>query len=347
MCCNDPPPPPDFSAQAEASEEVARINQQTAREQLQWAREQDAMNRETLNRVLDVQLPAMEDQARAAMEDRQRYESVFQPIEDTFIEDAVGYDTPARQQEEAAKAMADVTAAFDAQRRQALERLEGYGVDPSQTRNAALDIGVRTQQAAETAAAANRARSRVEDTGRALRADVVNLGRGSLSNVAQSYGQAVGAGSQAVGGATQTTGTSTQAMAMPGQYSGLALRGYGQSADIANAGYQNQLAQWNAQQSQQANNLMGIGSAIGLAATIRDGGPVDEAPVRAIPFTDDGMVDTGLGDGSGIDDTVPAMVSDGEYVIPADVVRKKGEEFFDRLVAKYHTPAEVQERRAG
>lgn len=347
MCCQDPPPPPDLSAQAEASEEIARINQQTAREQLQWAREQDAMNRETLNRVLDVQLPAMEDQARAAMEDRERYEQVFQPIEDTFIEDALTYDTPARRQEEAAKAIADVTSAFDAQRRNALSRLESYGVDPSQTRNAALDIGVRTQQAAETARQANQARGRVEATGRALRSDVVNLGRGSLSNVAQTYGQAVGAGSAAVGGANQTTGTSTAAMAMPGQYSNLALQGWNQSAGINNMGYGNQMAAWNARQGQTANNLMGLGQGIGLAATIRDGGPVDEAPVQAIPFTEDGPVDTGLGDGSGIDDSVPALVSDGEYVIPADVVRKKGEEFFDKLIEKYHTPAEVQEQRVG
>jgi hypothetical protein len=60
----------------------------------------------------------------------------------------------------------------------------------------------------------------------------------------------------------------------------------------------------------------------------------------------DGMIpDMGMGDGSGIDDTVPAMVSEGEYVIPADVVKVKGTEFFDRLVEKYHTPAAEQEQQ--
>ena len=53
----------------------------------------------------------------------------------------------------------------------------------------------------------------------------------------------------------------------------------------------------------------------------------------------------GKGDGSGIDDKVNARLSDGEYVIPADVVRKKGEEFFDRLIQKLHTPAAQQRAR--
>jgi len=47
-----------------------------------------------------------------------------------------------------------------------------------------------------------------------------------------------------------------------------------------------------------------------------------------------------------VDDRVPAMLSQDEYVIPADVVRAKGEEFFDKLLEKYHTPASQQRRGA-
>lgn len=52
------------------------------------------------------------------------------------------------------------------------------------------------------------------------------------------------------------------------------------------------------------------------------------------------------GPGGPVDDQVPAMLSDGEYVMPADVVKAKGVEFFDRLKAKYHTPAHIQRRQA-
>ena len=60
----------------------------------------------------------------------------------------------------------------------------------------------------------------------------------------------------------------------------------------------------------------------------------------------DGGLTLGPGDGSGIDDRIPALVSQGEYVIPADVVRKKGTDFFDKLLEKNHTPAAVQQAMA-
>lgn len=338
MCCSSPPPPPDLSGVSAASEEVARIQQQTAAEQLAWAREQDTANRETLNRVLGVQLPAMEDQFQNAREDRERWETQFRPIEDQFIEEAMNYDSADRREREMGGAIADVGSQFDAQRRNALQRLESYGVDPSQTRNSALDIGVRTAQAAAQAGAATGARNRIEDTGRALRSDAVNMGRGALSNVASSYGQSVAAGQAGVGGANQTTGTSASAMQGGLGFSGQALQGYNQSANIQNSGYQNQMQSYNAQQQQTAGMMQGVGSIAGMM--IADGGSINER------LDGEGHVNTGLGDGSGIDDTVPALVSDGEYVIPADVVRKKGEEFFDKLLERYHTPAAQQRQGA-
>lgn len=339
MCCSDPPPPPDLGPMSEASEEVARIQQETAREQLAWSREQYNENRGILERVLGVQLPAMEDQFENARKDRERYETVFQPLEDQFVKEAQEYDTPERREREAAGAISDVGAQFDAQRQNALQRLEGYGVDPSQTRNAALDIGVRTAQAAAEAGAGNRATQRVENVGRALRSDAINLGRGALSNVASSYGQSVGAGSAAVGGANQTTGMGIAGAQSSLGFSGQALQGYGQSANIQNMGYGNDMARYNASQANSAGMLQGVGGIAGMAMGIRDGGAIP----RDVPYYGDGeTVDTGIGDGSGIDDNVPAMLSDGEYVVPADVVRIKGEEFFDKLVEKYHTPAQTQ-----
>jgi hypothetical protein len=306
--------------------DVARMQQQTAREQMDWAREQDTMNRDTLNTVLGVQLPAMQDQFDNAREDRSRWETMFRPLEDQFVAEAQAYDSPERREREMGAAMADVNSAFDAQRQNATQRLESYGVDPSETRNAALDVGVRTAQAAAAAGAATGARNRTEDTGRALRSDALNLGRGALSQVAGSYGGAVGAGSSAVGGANQTTGTSSGAFQGSLGFSGQALQGFGQNADIQSQGYGNSMQGYNAKTAQTTGMLSGIGGIAGMM--MADGGEA---------------IDTGTGNGSGIDDTVPAMLSDGEYVIPADVVRIKGEEFFDRIIEKYHTPAAQQQ----
>jgi hypothetical protein len=320
------------------------MSQETAMAQLEWARQQDAMNRETLNRVLGVQLPAMEEQYANAREDRARYENTFRPAEDQLIADFQSYNTPERRAEEQGRAVADVSAQFDAQRRNALQRLEGYGVDPSQTRNAALDVGVRTQQAAAQAQASTNAGRRVEDTGRALRADVINIGRGMPSQVAQSYGQSVAAGQAGVGGANQTFGTSAGAMGTPGQWMGGALQGYGQGANIMSQGYQNQMAGYNAGQAGMSNMMGGIGGIAGMAMGIKDGGKIakEMSAGMGIPFDGAGPVAQGPTDGSGVDDQVPAQLSVGEFVIPADVVQKKGVEFFEKLLEKYHTPAAMQ-----
>ena len=351
MCCSSPPPPPDLGPAAEASEEVARMNQQTAREQLDWAREQDAYNRDLLQQVLDVQLPAMQEQFQTAQADRQRYEEMYRPFEDQWAEEAKNYDTPERRERERGSAIADVNSQFDAQRRNALQRLESYGVDPSTTRNAALDIGVRTQQAMAQAAAATGATRRVEDTGRALQSDVINLGRGALSNAAGFYGQAVGAGGQAQQGALSTTQSGAGAVQSSLGFSNAALAGYGQNADILNSGFQNQMSVFNAEQQQTAGMLQAAGGIAGMF--MADGGEVEagipsgsvpaqqRVGIPGQPFMADGPVN-GPGDGSGIDDRVPAQLSEGEFVIPADVVRKKGEEFFEKLIAQYHTPAAEQ-----
>jgi len=335
---------------SEASTEIARINQQTSQEQLAWGREQDAMNRETLQQVLDVQLPAMQAQFDTAQADRKRYEEFFRPFEDEWAKEAASYDTEERRQRERGMATADVSSAFDAQRRNSLQRLESYGVDPSTTRNQALDIGVRTQEAMASAAAATGATRRVEDVGRALKSDVINLGRGALSNAAGFYGQAVGAGGQAQQGALNTTQSGVGAIQSGLGFSGQALQGYGQGAGIASQGFGNQMQQWNAGQNQTAGMLQGVGGIAGMF--MADGGEVEGVPTgavagqqqlprQAIPFQEDGEV-YGPGDGSGIDDRIPAQLSEGEFVIPADVVRKKGEEFFEKLIEQYHTPAAQQ-----
>jgi len=341
---SDPPPAPDLTPYANASAEGARLAQQTAQEQLAWAKEQDALNRGTLNRVLDTQLPIMDQQFQNAQADRSRYENVFQPLENNLVNEFQNYGTDQRKQFERGRAMGDVATSFDAARRNALQRLEGFGVDPSQTRNAALDIGVRTQQAAAQAGAGTAATQRVEDTGRALRADAINIGRGLPSQVATSYGQSIAAGQAGVGGANSTTGASVNAMNPALGFTNAAQSGFGNAGNIMSQGYGNQMQAYNAQQQANAGLMGGIGQIAGMAAGtfLADGGMPRRQGITIDHGT--GQVVGGPSDGSGVDDQVPAMLSVGEYVVPADVVAAKGREFFDRLKEKYHTPAQHQRR---
>ncbi len=338
MCCSDPPPPPDLGPAAEASMEIARMNDQLAREQLDWAKEQDTRNQELLQSVLDIQLPAMREQFEQASSDRERYNTLFKPMEDAFVKEAQEYDTPQRRAEAQARAISDVSTQFDAQRQNALQRLERYGVDPSQTRNAALDVGVRTAQAAASAGAAGTARQQVEGTGRQLRGQAIDLGRSVLGGAAGFYGGSVGAGATGLQGGLATTGSGIAGRTSGQGFSNIAMSGYGQGADIMNMGYQNQMTQYDAQQANDAALWGGIGNIAGAAMAINDGGIIEGEYEVLDPAGDV----EGPGDGSGIDDQIPAYLSDGEYVIPADVVQAKGEEFFDKLLEKFHMPAEQQ-----
>lgn len=344
------PDAPDLTPMAQGSAETARMAQETAREQLAWAREQDTMNRELLGRVLTGQETIQQDQLENAQQDRQRYEEIYQPLEDNLVSEFNSYDSPERRAQERGRAMADVSQSFDAARRNSLQRLESYGVDPSQTRNAALDIGVRTAQAAAQAGAASASDRATEQTGRALRAEALNIGKGYPSNVAGSYGQSLAAGNSMVGNANATTGASGQAAQGANSYMNTAIGGYGQAGNTMTQGYQNQLAQFNANQQATTGMLSAVGGIAGMF--MADGGDVpkkrqaltiDNDTGDAVFESQPGVIDYGEGDGSGIDDQVPINASTGEYIIPADVVRAKGEEFFDKLVERYHTPAAEQQ----
>ena len=316
MCCSDPPPPPDYSSVAEASEEVARIAQETAREQLDWAKEQYTKNNVLLNKVLDVQLPAMQKRFDDYQADRARYEELYQPLEDQLIEEAKTYDSPERREEEAAKAIAETAASFDAQRQNAMRNLEGYGIDPSQTRSQGLDKDVRIAQATASAQAGAAGRDRVEDVGRALRGEAINIGKGYPGQIAQSVGQAVTSGQAALSGAQQNTQVASGAMTAPSAYMGVGNQAISTWGNTLNQGYQNQLDAYNAGGGvmQALGWLVGQlgGAYLGRAA---EGGEIE-------------------GPGGPKDDAMAIRVSDGEYVIPAEVVKRKGTEFFEKLITK-------------
>lgn len=331
------PAAPDYTEIYRAQLDMGRENAQVAREQLAWGREQDAANRAVLERVLGVQLPIMEEQFRNAQEDRQRYEQTFLPIEDALIEEFQNYGTPERFDKERGRAIADVNANFDAQRKNALTRLESYGIDPSQTRNQALDIGMRTAQAAVSAGAADAATQRVENTGRALRAEAINIGRGLPSQVAGSYGQSIAAGQAGVGGAATTTGAGVGAIQSGIPFGQLGQSGYAGAGNTMNTQFQNQLARAQHQQAGMGQWLDVAGTLGGAAiGVIQEGGVIPEQgalPISPVP----GSTDRKL-----------MLTTPGEFVVPKDVVDWKGQEFFHKLARKSREEAitvEIEKRQ--
>lgn len=213
-------PAPDYGPVAAANEYAANLAAEVSREQLAWAREQYAQDREVTQKYMDVMIPMMMREDAAASADRERYQSVFRPIEDQLVRDVEEYSSPQRMELEAGRAQADVAQSFDAQRKAALANLESYGVDPSMARAGALDRAARTSQAAVSAGAANVTRQNVENTARALRGEAINLGRGYQSQIAQAYATAQNAGQGAVSANLATTASGAGTMGTGLQYMG-------------------------------------------------------------------------------------------------------------------------------
>jgi hypothetical protein len=331
---NRAPPPPDYTPIAEASAQSAHYTFELGKEQLAWAKEQYASDRSVIDLVVASAMNRQDQNDEAALADRRRYESVYQPLEDQAVQDARDFASPARQELEAGRASAEVSQQFDAQRRAAAQNLEAYGVDPTSTRFAALDMGSRVQQAAAQAGAANQARTQTEAMGRALRSEAVNVGRGYPGQVAGTYATALQSGNSAANAALAGTASGANTMGTANQWQSTGNQALGTWGNTLNMGYQNQLAQFNANQ----NASSGLGALAGVGFGLMQGGGFALAEGGAVPDGQPGATSGGNvpasaspTGGKAIDD-VPAVLTAGEFVVPKDVVSWKGEEFFQKLI---------------
>ena len=134
------PEAPDYGPLVAASEKSAKYSYKVAQDQLAWAKQTYADNKLVGDQVIDFALGQMDKQSAWADADRKRYEDIYQPLEEQAAQRAQDYLTPERQEYEAGKAEADVATQFRQARQTAQDRLEAFGVDPSQTRSGSLDL---------------------------------------------------------------------------------------------------------------------------------------------------------------------------------------------------------------
>lgn len=322
------PPPPDYTPVANASKESAEIAAQVSREQLAWAKQQYSQDKAVTDKVVGKFLDTQDANSANAAADRARYEKIYQPLEDKLADEAESYASEGRKDLEIGRSQAAVGQQFDAARDAATRNLESYGVDPTSTRYAALDLSSRTQEAAAKAAAGNQATQMVDATGRALRSEAINVGRGYPGQIAQTYNTALAAGTGAVNSGLATTASGANTMGTGAQYMGLQNQAIGNWGNMLSQGYNAQMQQYNANQQ----GSSGWGTALGIAGAaamkfMAEGGSTEDGqtPGGAIPM------DASPTGGQTVDD-VPARLTVGEFVVPKDVASWKGEEYFQKLI---------------
>lgn len=261
-------PAPDPAVGQAALEQM-----QLGRDWLGFARDQFAIGNDRqnqldqlTNKVTQQQLAAQDENMANAREDRARYKSVFQPLQDQFIKTANDYASQDRQDQMAGQAASDVmaqsAAATDANNR----AMASMGLNPNSGRFAGITAAQNTATALGAAGAANNARQAVRDKGLALQADAINLGNGLPSSTASSYGIGLNAGNSATGNAGAANQNWRANVGIMNSGFGGGMQGLQGGAGVLNQQFGTQVGLYNAQQQASAANSGGLMSGIGSIA---------------------------------------------------------------------------------
>jgi len=333
--------------------QAAKLNAETAAQALTWykdvytnellpmQREQQDMTRTLVDRYL----ANMEKQQQFAEEQNAYYEKTFKPIEERMAKDAMEYDSEGNIQRRSGIASANVAQQFSNAQQETARNLSRYGLNPNSSAFAATNERLMRESALGRAGAATGAAFDTMDRGIALRAGAANFGRNMPNTASNFYSNANASGANATNASATNMNSAIQAGNFAGQGFNTAIQGNNSAGNLMLGEYNARMQGYQADQQANAGMWGGVGTLAGLGIKAYASNPAAFAGLA-----DGGTVHEGhgavRGPGDPVDDKIPAMLSNGEYVVPADVVRAKGLEFFEKLKDKYHTPAAIQRRQA-
>lgn len=259
MCSSDAPSPDPRIGEA------AMKNAATADEALKWYMAKDAAMQPyqqqamaTADKVAQAGLETQQFNNQQAKTMWSRYLQNSVPVENRMFSDAMNYDSAARQEQDAGRAMSDVAQATSAARDASGRAMMRMGVNPNSGRFAALRSGENVSSALASATAGNNARRQDRDMGIMLRKDAANFGRGMTSTAAQTYGVGMAGGAAATGALTGAINSANQSTQTNGAGFGTAIQGYNSAGSLLNQQYQTQV--------QASNQDGGLGGALVGAA---------------------------------------------------------------------------------
>lgn len=370
MSGSSAPAAPNYSGIADAQQKQAEYQYEIAKEQLAFAKQTYAEHQPFVKKVENNLTDAMDENLRTAKQDRARYEQIYQPLEDKQVNDARDWDSEGNLERNRTRVAAKVGAAFDAADANATRQLESFGVNPADTKFAALNRGAKLGRAAAVAGAQNQSDVDTKMQAVALRGNAINTGKGYPAQVAAQYGTATGTGTAGVGTANSTFSAYAPSLANPVAWQGLGNQSMSNASSTMIGGYNSAVGGYAA--GQQSSS--GWGSALGLAAGIatkflakggRVGGrtavdmsgggagggdmePDPNDPMEAAEGESEYMVppEASVDPGAG-GDTVPAMLKPNEFVMPDRAVRYYGEKFLIGLIQKADKAMGVEEQPVG
>jgi len=355
MCKKAPSPDPAIGEAAKMSAELGKealdFYKTIYESDIKPAQERDMALRE---RVTDDFMESSAQQRQFAQEQRDFYKDTFQDVERRTVADAMEYDSDENVQRRMGIAGSAVTSQMSNAAEQNRRALSAYGINPNsgafaRANNQAAIAGGVASASAQTGAAFD-----TMDRGIALRSGVANFGRNMPNTAAQYFSQAGAAGAGAANVSAQGMQNMGNNAAVMGQGFNTGMQGFGQSGNLYLGQYNAQMQGHMAQQQMIGNIAQGIGTFAGMKYGADGGQPKDMAdgPVKGVKRSKQNYAKKGKkvhrggglvrGPGGPIDDKVPAMLSNKEYVLPADTTEAIGKDTLDAIVAQTHTPAAVQ-----
>jgi hypothetical protein len=216
MCKDEP----DNSGMNRAAEAQAALSKESLDFYKQIYAEQGPMREraaQTALQVADQQLASMKSSTNLAEEYAGYNRNTFRPLEQGIVADAQSYDTDARRNQAAGRAMADVGMQAQLAQQAQMRSQQRMGVNPNSGRALAMQGQMGIAEAAAKAGAASSARDKVETIGAARKMDAASLGRGLASNQATSASLALNAGNFATNNAGTPLSQSSQSANVMGQ----------------------------------------------------------------------------------------------------------------------------------
>lgn len=347
MCKDAPSPDPAIG-------EAAKANAAIAKEALDFYKEtyakdlapRAAADQELRTRLTDSMTASMDQQREIGKEQYDRYKEKFIPVEDKMVSDAMDYDSQENINRRMGIAAASANQSFSNAAGQNARLLSRYGLNPNSSSFARENAKLHNQEALASAGLQTGAAFDTMDKAIALRAGAAQTGRGLTNTALGAFAGSTNTASAAGNTSAQGMGVATQGINTMGQGFNTAISGNQSAGNLYLGQFGAEMQGYAADQAVVSGLFQGAGMAAGMMygkppTPKADGGYIDS---RGLHMANGGRV---RGPGGPVDDKVPAMLSHGEYVIPADVVQAKGVEFFDKLKEKYHTPAALQRRGIG
>lgn len=261
------PAAPDYTPMAQASEAAARIGAEQGDRVLAESKRQYDRNMEVAQPIIDQQSALMKQSIDQGNDYFDYWKTKAQPVENALNADAMASGTPAMQEEQAARAAADVRTGQTQQANMLVRQGMRYGYSPAKL--AAMAGSVAGTNASAVAGAMTGARDKEKALGVAKKLDVAGLYRGMPGASTGAYTVANNSGNGAVGNSIAVGNGITNGTIAAG-----GLVNQGQATRISGLGgiLNSQTSMYDSQSAANASSKSGtmglVGAGIGAAATI-------------------------------------------------------------------------------